>query len=146
MILYCTLELKGINTKEQFNKICTGTNQILCLDDIHFVVPDPYDKQQQVNIHLDFNIIDGCFENEKYIVRFKELADTWIELNEKESNITREDITIDLLAKGYVENYVMYFEMDNGDTFVDIKINNIGYYDNHNYYELNIDSDAINEA
>lgn len=146
MVLYCTLELKGINSKEQFKQICTGTNQILRLDDIHFIVPNPHDKQQEVDIHLDFNIIDGHFENGKYIVRFKELADTWIELTEKESNIKREDITIDLLSKGYVENYVMFFDMDNGNIFTDIKINSIGYYDNHNYYELKINSDAINEA
>ena len=148
MKIYCNLKLKGISTEEDFNDNFSGTNRILNLDDIHFMVPKlNVNVDDFVDVHLDFNEIDGHFSGNEYIVRFKGLADTWNELNFEESNIEKEDITIELLESGYIENYVLFFNKDNGERFTDIEITKIGYIDEfNNEKDFHISNYAINEA
>ena len=147
MKIYCNLKLKGIDNEMDFNKNFTGFNRILNLDDIHFVVPNPKESgEDYVNVHLDFDDMDGHFVDGEFIVRLKGLADTWNELN-LEDGLNKDDITIELLKKGSLENYVMFFNKDNGEVFTDITITKIGYMNEENQEIcFQIDKDAVNEA
>jgi hypothetical protein len=136
MKLYSVIE---INNKNDIEKI----NGVLSLDDIHFIIPK---KDEDISIHLDFDDIDGRLIGSRYFVRFKNIADTWTDLN-LESNIKKEDITIDLLEKGYVENYIMFFTKENGEKITDITVKEIGYMDdNFDFIPFVIQQYAINEA
>ena len=115
-------------------------NAILKLDDIHFLVPDTkWADEEYRNVHLDFNYIAGYFLDGEYIVKLRGLADTWNDLN-LEDGLSKEDITVELLERGYLENYIMFFTKDNGEIFTDISITKIGYLD------FKIDEYAVNEA
>lgn len=145
--LYCNLKLEGIETVMDFNKNFTGLNTIVNLDDIHFTVPNPKDVDgDDINVHLDFNEIDVHFVDGEVLLRLKGLADTWNDLN-LEEGLSKDDITIDLLKKGTLENYVMSFNKDNGEIFTDITVTKIGCLDEENneiYFK--IDKYAVNEA
>lgn len=147
MTIYCNLKLEGIDTVEEFNKTFTGLNAVLNLDDIHFVVPDDnWGEDGYRNVHLDFDCISGYFIDGEYIVKLKGLSDTWNELN-LEDGLSKEDITIKLLERGYLDNYVMFFNKDNGETFTDISITKIGYLDeDRKAVYFKIDKYAVNEA
>lgn len=146
MKLYANLKLKGIQNSEDFKTKFKGC---FLLDDIHFNVPSKDDPNEIVSAHLDFNILDFYFNNEsqEVILRMKELADTWTELNEEESNLKYEDITIELLEKGYLENYIISIQNMDDSYFTDIAITKIGYLDdNLNPVLFKISPEAINEA
>lgn len=147
MRIYCNLKLKGISTSKDFDSTFSGFNRLLHLDDIHFVVPNPKNEEEEISIHTDFDMIDGSFEGDKYITRFKVLADTWNDLNLQESNIQKEDITPELLLKGYIENFVMFFVKDNKERFTDISIDAIAIRNAQGEIKhLKVNKDAINEA
>lgn len=136
MRLYCTLVLNNLESSQDIKNV-------LHLDDIHFSVLNK--DNELISIHLDFDFIDGYFEGNKYIARFKELADTWNDLN-LESGIKKEDVTTELLSKGVVENYVMSFTKNDGEVIKDITMTEIGYIDNNNQCVcLKINENAINE-
>lgn len=147
MKLYCNLKLKGIENESDFNSRFTGINKIVNLDDIHFVVPNTKNSNEDyVNIHLDFEDIDSSFIDGEVVLRLKGLADTWNDLN-KEDGIEKEDITLELLQTGSLENYVMFFDEDNGDVFKDIIVTAIGYVNESGQaVRFNIDECAANEA
>lgn len=141
MKIYCQLKLHGIETREDFENNFSGFNAILNLDDINF-----FNYEKGKYIHLDFDCVDGYFNEGIYTVRFKDLAETWDDLNFEDSGIEYEDITTDLLEKSEVENYRLFFNKDDGDVFSDIKLIRIGYMDEYGEIrDLKISDTAINE-
>lgn len=146
MKLYTNLKLKGIETSEDFVKQTKGC---FLLDDIHFKVPCKNNSEKLVDAHLDFNILDFFFDNDskEVILRMKELANTWDDLNEEDSDLKHEDITIELLEQGYLDNYIISIQNLDDSYFTDITITKIGYLDDMgNPVLLKISPEAVNEA
>lgn len=145
MKIYADLKINGVKTSEEFK---SKFKNIFKLDDIQFYVPSKKGTEL-VPLHLDFNEISWYFKDKEGFlqINLKSLADTWVDLNLEENSYTNSEISLELLQKGYVENYVLFLEKQDGNIFTDITIQNIGYLNNNNIPILfKISSEAINEA
>ena len=148
MNIFADLKLKGIETDEDFRReIGEYTN--FRLDDLHFNVPAKV-GEEIVSLHLDFNEIQYYFDDNRkvFVARFIEVAETWNDLNlEEENGYDMEEVTVELLKKGWLENYVLFFVKKDESMFTDIEIAKIGYLnENMEQVLFEIGEEAINEA
>lgn len=81
-----------------------GILKHLYVDDIVFSVNDK-------NIHLDFSKFGYIISEGKLIVKVSELGTNWDDLN-KDEGISCDEINVELLSKGYINNYVILSEIN----------------------------------
>lgn len=139
------LKVKNIDSWAEYESKLENTFN---LDDLHFKVPAKT-GEDMVSLHLDFNDLQWYYDDVKNVlsVQLKELAETWTNLNMEEESYDNSEISVELLKKGYLENYVLFINQKDGSVFTDIEVKRIGYFnENNEVVLLKISEEAVNEA